>query len=114
MMRRSVRKRAGFDISKVSPIDFAHETFIPVLFSHAVEDDFVPKHHSERLHEKYGGDKNYGAPYSSPQGTSPAPDIRLRSFRLCPAISALLMAARGSRLRPRFDTAIATPLPAMQ
>ena len=61
MMRRSVKKRAGFDITKVAPVDFASQTFIPALFAHAGGDDFVPKHHSERIHDLYGGDKNYGA-----------------------------------------------------
>ena len=59
MMRRSVRKRAGFDLTKVAPIDTAPEAFIPALFSHAQGDDFVPKHHSERLQKAYGGDSNY-------------------------------------------------------
>ena len=32
MMRRSVRKRAHFSIDDVAPLDYAGETFVPVLF----------------------------------------------------------------------------------
>ncbi|GAB4812973.1 hypothetical protein N2152v2_000019 [Parachlorella kessleri] len=59
MMRRSVRKRAGFDIDYVSPLDRAKESFIPALFGHAKEDTFVNKHHSERLFAAHAGDKNF-------------------------------------------------------
>ena len=31
-MRRSVRKRAGFDIYTISPVDVVNESFVPVLF----------------------------------------------------------------------------------
>lgn len=31
-MRRSVRKRAGFDINTISPVDIVSESFVPVLF----------------------------------------------------------------------------------
>ncbi|GMH35675.1 hypothetical protein BSKO_03543 [Bryopsis sp. KO-2023] len=57
-MRRSVRKRAGFDIYQVAPLDSVGEAFVPVLFGHANGDTFVKKAHSEKLHEKYAGDKN--------------------------------------------------------
>ncbi|KAL3153328.1 hypothetical protein ABBQ38_011671 [Trebouxia sp. C0009 RCD-2024] len=57
MMRRSVKKRAGFNIDEVAPIDQIHTSFIPCLFGHAVDDTFVAKAHSERLLAKYGGDK---------------------------------------------------------
>ena len=32
MMRRSVKKRAGFSLDEVAPIDQIHTSFIPVLF----------------------------------------------------------------------------------
>lgn len=58
-MRRSVRKRAGFDILEVAPIDKVGEAFVPALFGHADGDLFVLKHHSQALHEKYAGEKNF-------------------------------------------------------
>jgi len=58
-MRRSVRKRAGIDITQVAPIDIVQESFVPVLFGHSSGDTFVKKAHSEKLYEKYSGDKNF-------------------------------------------------------
>eukprot|EP00210_Caulerpa_lentillifera_P002484 g2381.t1 len=58
IMRRSVRKRAGFDISTIAPLDVVNESFIPVLFGHADGDTFIKKAHSEKLMERYAGDKN--------------------------------------------------------
>eukprot|EP00955_Chlamydomonas_euryale_P044252 352840-Chlamydomonas_euryale.AAC.1 len=40
-MKRSVRKKAGFDLDKVAPIDVVTEAFIPALFGHATEDSFI-------------------------------------------------------------------------
>jgi len=57
-MKRSVRKRAGFEIDKVSPLDAVPQCFIPVLFGHATEDTFIKIAHSEKLHTAYAGDKN--------------------------------------------------------
>jgi len=57
-MKRSVRKKAGFDLDKVAPIDVVTEAFIPALFGHATEDSFIKIAHSEKLYEAYAGDKN--------------------------------------------------------
>ncbi|KAK9836696.1 hypothetical protein WJX74_006286 [Apatococcus lobatus] len=57
MMRRSVKKRAHFNIDTVSPIDVVQESFIPALFGHGREDTFIGIHHSQKLHDKYGGEK---------------------------------------------------------
>ncbi|CAG9465878.1 unnamed protein product [Pedinophyceae sp. YPF-701] len=70
MMRRSVRKRAAFDIYTVAPIEYAPRAFIPALFAHAIEDDFVPAHHGKALHDAYGGDKNmvtFAGDHNSPR-----------------------------------------------
>ena len=60
-LRSSVQKKASFDIKSkdMKPISHADKCFIPALFAHGVEDDFIAPHHSEKLHEKYGGDKNF-------------------------------------------------------
>ncbi|GLC45387.1 hypothetical protein PLESTB_000623600 [Pleodorina starrii] len=57
-MKRSVMKRAGFDITKVSPVDAVSQSFIPALFGHATGDTFIRITHAEALHEAYAGDKN--------------------------------------------------------
>lgn len=54
-MKRSVRKKAGFDIDKVSPIEVVPQSFIPALFGHATEDAFINIAHSEKLHAAYAG-----------------------------------------------------------
>lgn len=57
-VRSSVQKAAGFDIKALSPIEKADKCFIPALFVAAEHDSFVIPKHSERIYEKYGGDKN--------------------------------------------------------
>ena len=62
LMRRSVRKRAGFSIDDVSPCDVMAETFVPTLFGHGKEDTFIGLHHSEKLFLAHGADsKNFVA-----------------------------------------------------
>jgi acetyl esterase/lipase len=53
-----VKSRAGFDIKDLAPIDHAEMTFIPALFGHGREDEFIQPHHSQQIHDKYAGDKN--------------------------------------------------------
>ncbi|KAI7835678.1 hypothetical protein COHA_010417 [Chlorella ohadii] len=59
MLKRSVKKRAGFSVDSVAPLDAVGNAFIPALFGHARDDTFVNKHHSERLFAAYAGDKNF-------------------------------------------------------
>lgn len=58
MIQGSVKKQANFDIKTISPIAHAERCFIPALFVAGEHDDFIKKHHSEELYEKYAGDKN--------------------------------------------------------
>ncbi|KAL9647671.1 hypothetical protein ABK040_015160 [Willaertia magna] len=58
LVRRSIINKAGFDIRACSPISEVSSGFVPVLFCHAENDDFIKIHHSERLYEAYAGDKN--------------------------------------------------------
>ena len=60
MLKRAVKKRAGFNIETVAPLDHVGECFVPALFGHAGDDSFVGKHHSERLFQAYAGDKVSG------------------------------------------------------
>ena len=41
MMRRSVKKRAGFNIDEVAPIDQIHTSFIPCLFGESSDCSFA-------------------------------------------------------------------------
>jgi hypothetical protein len=55
--RRSVKKRAGFDINEIAPLDTVGRAFTPAFFGHSSGDTFVKPHHTERLHAEYAGDK---------------------------------------------------------
>ncbi|KAL8171348.1 hypothetical protein V2J09_023152 [Rumex salicifolius] len=57
-MRRAVQKKAKFDITELNTIKVAKSSFVPVLLGHAVDDDFIQPHHSDRIFEAYAGDKN--------------------------------------------------------
>ncbi|WZY72867.1 hypothetical protein YC2023_005107 [Brassica napus] len=39
-------------------LQVAKSSFVPVLFGHALNDDFIRPHHSDRIYEAYVGDKN--------------------------------------------------------
>ncbi|KAJ9182026.1 hypothetical protein P3X46_006062 [Hevea brasiliensis] len=57
-MRKAVQKRAKFDIMDLNTIKVAKACFVPALFGHAIDDDFIQPHHSDRIFEAYVGDKN--------------------------------------------------------
>ncbi|KAH7573682.1 hypothetical protein JRO89_XS03G0191100 [Xanthoceras sorbifolium] len=57
-MRRAIQKKAKFDIVDLNAIKAANCCFVPALFGHAVDDDFILPHHSDRIFEAYVGDKN--------------------------------------------------------
>ncbi|XP_050372421.1 uncharacterized protein LOC126790284 isoform X2 [Argentina anserina] len=57
-MRRAIQKKAKFDISNLNTIKAANSCFVPALFGHAIDDDFIQPHHSDRIFEAYMGDKN--------------------------------------------------------
>jgi pimeloyl-ACP methyl ester carboxylesterase len=58
LIQNSVKKQAGVNIKQISPISHADKCFIPALFVAGEHDDFIKKHHSESLYERYAGDKN--------------------------------------------------------
>ncbi|XP_050218611.1 uncharacterized protein LOC126669239 isoform X2 [Mercurialis annua] len=57
-MRRTIQKKAKFDIMDLNTIKVAKSCFVPALFGHAIDDDFIHPHHSDRIFEAYMGDKN--------------------------------------------------------
>ena len=46
IINSSVKSWAHFDLTKLNPIDNLDKAFIPALFAHAEEDDFILPHHS--------------------------------------------------------------------
>ncbi|KAK7387819.1 hypothetical protein VNO78_22613 [Psophocarpus tetragonolobus] len=57
-MRRAIQKKAKFDIMDLNTIKVAKSCFVPALLGHAIDDDFIQPHHSDRIFEAYMGDKN--------------------------------------------------------
>ncbi|CAL4939503.1 unnamed protein product [Urochloa decumbens] len=57
-MRKIVKRKANFDIMDLDTIQVAKCCFVPALFGHATEDDFILPHHSDKIYESYMGDKN--------------------------------------------------------
>uniref|UniRef100_A0A0E0KDY4 Serine aminopeptidase S33 domain-containing protein n=1 Tax=Oryza punctata TaxID=4537 RepID=A0A0E0KDY4_ORYPU len=57
-MRKVVKRKASFDIMDLDTIQVAKRCFVPALFGHATEDDFILPHHSDKIYESYVGDKN--------------------------------------------------------
>ncbi|XP_062215543.1 uncharacterized protein LOC133916068 isoform X2 [Phragmites australis] len=57
-MRKIVKRKANFDIMDLDTIQVAKRCFVPALFGHATEDDFILPHHSDKIYESYVGDKN--------------------------------------------------------
>ncbi|XP_068332894.1 uncharacterized protein [Pyrus communis] len=57
-MRRAIQKKAKFDIMNLNTIKVASSCFVPALFGHGIDDDFIQPHHSDRIFEAYMGDKN--------------------------------------------------------
>jgi len=57
-IRKSIKRKAKFDIEELTPINYVELCFAPALFVHGAEDTFITPQHSHDLHEKYAGDKN--------------------------------------------------------
>merc|ERR1712159_823606 len=52
------KSKANFNIEALTPIKDVDSCFIPALFSHAHDDNFIKPHHSDDIYAKYAGDKN--------------------------------------------------------
>ncbi|KAI9128841.1 hypothetical protein K1719_000324 [Acacia pycnantha] len=57
-MRKAIQKKAKFDITDLKTIKVAKSCFVPALLGHAIDDDFIQPHHSDRIFDAYMGDKN--------------------------------------------------------
>lgn len=58
LVRKTIKKKANFDIKDVNPIDKVHEAFIPALFVAANDDTFIRPQHSEDIYKAYSGEKD--------------------------------------------------------
>lgn len=57
VVRREVSSRANFDIYDLLPIQSASRAVAPALFATAEDDTFVLPHHTQDLHDAWGGDE---------------------------------------------------------
>jgi len=57
MLATSVKSVAGFDINDLCAIKCVHKCTLPALFICAKRDDFIGTHHTQSLHDEYGGPK---------------------------------------------------------
>ena len=58
IIKRECRKKCGFDMDKISPIDAIKDKDIPVLFVHGTGDNVVPLTMSEEMFKVKKGNKN--------------------------------------------------------
>eukprot|EP00434_Breviolum_minutum_P015621 symbB.v1.2.013760.t2/scaffold982.1/size146904/2 len=59
MVRNEVLNRANFDILELSPISRAPDAACPGFFGVASDDTFVLPHHTQELHNAWGGHKHF-------------------------------------------------------
>jgi len=58
MIRKSILKRAFFDINQLTPVEHGKKCFVPALFVHAKDDELIGPHHSQLIYDTYIGEKN--------------------------------------------------------
>jgi pimeloyl-ACP methyl ester carboxylesterase len=57
LARTECKSRADFDIFDVAAVKYAEKASCPALFAVAADDSFVLPHHTQELHNKWGGDR---------------------------------------------------------
>ena len=57
LIKKTIKKKAGFDITELKPIDYVDQCFIPALFTAGLNDTFILPHHCEAIYGKYSGEK---------------------------------------------------------
>eukprot|EP00667_Euglena_gracilis_P003882 EG_transcript_3896 len=54
-IRKSIKKRAHFDIKHLNTVEFARRCTVPCILAHAIGDDFIlPTHHEDLVHVYQG------------------------------------------------------------
>lgn len=57
-IKKTILKKSGFNIDVLNPIDHVSQCYIPILFCHGVNDNFIYPKHTERLFDSYAGEKD--------------------------------------------------------
>lgn len=58
LVKKTILKKTGFNIDLLQIKGHVQDCFIPILFCHGVNDNFIFPEHTEKLFEKYGGEKD--------------------------------------------------------
>lgn len=58
-IRKTIRKKVGFEINNLETIKFAQNCFSPALICFGSQDDFVLPRHGKLIAANYAGDFNY-------------------------------------------------------
>ena len=58
LVKSTINNKAKFNLDEIEPKKYAVTCFIPALFCHAKNDNFVDPHHCRDLSDVYAGDKN--------------------------------------------------------
>jgi hypothetical protein len=105
LMRRSVKRKAGFDICDVAPLDAVGGSVVPAVFGHATGDSFINVSHSGAA---LGG---RGAPPTG--GPSRLPPTRAATAAAAAAASyaVLPLASNGAHEHALFRRRFRRPLP---
>jgi len=58
IIRKTIKKKAGFDIDHMVPLNYMAQSFVPAFFVAGKSDKYVNARHTQDLYAKYTGDKN--------------------------------------------------------
>ena len=80
LVRKTIKKKAKFDINELNPIDSVDKCFIPAMFAAGKNDTFILPQHSEELYQKYAGEKSIK--YIDCDHNDPRPDFYMHSVAI--------------------------------
>ena len=58
LVKKTIMKKTGFDIDLLDILEYAKQCYIPILFCHGNNDNFISSKHTEKLLEVYAGEKD--------------------------------------------------------
>lgn len=58
IIKKTILKKSGFNIDLLNPIDHVDKCYIPILFCHAIGDNFIYPRHTEKLYNRYAGERD--------------------------------------------------------
>ena len=80
LVRKTIKKKAKFDINDLNPMDNVDKCFIPAMFAAGKNDTFILPTHTEELYQKYAGEKSLK--YVECDHNDPRPDFYMHSVAI--------------------------------